>query len=71
MSDPDNTRQIKANDSYYLLKKSPCPLVIVECGFLSNPQEEALLMTEEYQRKVAWAVHLGVLKWMTQMLGEI
>lgn len=66
-----NHRVAKSNTSYYLLKKSPCPLVIVECGFLSNPQEESLLMTAEYQRKVAWAVHLGVLKWMTQMLGEI
>ena len=37
--DPDNTRQAKANDSYYLLKKTSSPIVIVECGFLSNPEE--------------------------------
>ena len=65
-----NHRLAKANSSYYMLKKSSCPLVIVECGFLSNPQEEQLLMTEEYQRKVAWAVHLGVMEWMTKIVSE-
>jgi len=62
-----NHRTAKANTSYYMLKKSPCPLVIVECGFLSNPQEEQLLVTAEYQRKMAWAVHLGVLEWLAQI----
>ena len=41
--DPENHRQIKANDSYYLLKKTDIPIVIVECGFLSNQAEAALL----------------------------
>lgn len=59
-----NHRMAKANADYYMLKKSPCPLVIVECGFLSNPEEEALLRTENYQRKVAWAIHLGVMEWI-------
>lgn len=62
-----NHRLAKANTSYYMLKKSPCPLVIVECGFLSNPQEEQQLLAAEYQRKVAWAVHLGVLEWMAKL----
>ena len=59
-----NRRAAKANASYYMLKKSPCPLVIVECGFLSNPEEEKMLGTAEYRRKVAWAIHLGVMEWM-------
>lgn len=58
-----NYREAKANDSYYLLKKSPCPMVIVECGFLSNPAEAALLVTEEYQKKMAWAICLGVVEY--------
>lgn len=65
-----NHRTAKANTSYYMLKRSPCPLVIVECGFLSNPEEERLLQEEEYQRKVAWAVHLGVIQWLTAMEKE-
>ena len=34
--DPQNHRQAKANDSYYLLKKTACPIVIVECGFFEQ-----------------------------------
>ena len=59
-----NTREAKANSSYYMLKKSVYTSVIVECGFLSNPEEEALLLTEEYQEKIAWAIHLGILQYL-------
>lgn len=59
-------RQIKGNNDYYLLKHSSIPTVIVECGFLSNPQEEQLLLTDEYQRKIAWAIHLGVLQYLNR-----
>lgn len=62
-----NHRLPKDNTSYYLLKKSPCPLVIAECGFLSNPEEEKLLQDPDYQRKLAWAIHLGVMEWLTHM----
>ena len=56
-------REIKSNDDYYLLKHSPIPIVIVECGFLTNPEEETLLLAEEYQRKMAWSIHLGILQY--------
>ena len=59
-----NTREAKANSSYYMLKKSVYTSVIVECGFLSNPEEEALLLEEEYQEKMAWAIHLGILQYL-------
>ena len=59
-----NTREAKANGSYYMLKKSVYTSVIVECGFLSNPEEEALLLREEYQEKIAWAIHLGILQYL-------
>ena len=62
--DPENKRQIKANDSYYLLKKTPTPIVIVECGFLSNQEEAEKLCSELYQEKVAWAIHLGILQYL-------
>lgn len=58
----DRPREIKANDSYYLLKKTKSPTVIVECGFLSNQAEASLLVTDEYQDKVAEAVCNGILK---------
>lgn len=60
--DPENTRQAKANDTYYMLKKTNSPVIIVECGFLSNNAEAAKLVTEEYQEEVAKAVCEGILE---------
>lgn len=62
--DPDNHRKAKANDNYYLLKKTSRPIVIVECGFLSNPEEAALLKSEGYQDQIAWVLHLGILQYL-------
>lgn len=62
--DPENRRQEKANDSYYLLKKTRPPICIVECGFLSNWEESRLLKDAGYQEKLAWAIHLGVLQFL-------
>lgn len=65
--EPENTRQIKANDSYYLLKKTATPIVIVECGFLSNTVEAEKLCQEEYREKVAWAIHMGILRYLNEI----
>ena len=62
--DSENNRRIKANDSYYLLKKTDVPIVIVECGFLSNSAEAQKLCTQEYQERVAWAIHIGILQYL-------
>ena len=61
---PQNHRQPKANDTYYLLKKTPTPTVIVECGFLSNPSEATLVATDEYQKKVVDAISAGILTYL-------
>lgn len=67
----DNHRVAKASKEYYLLKKTECPGVIVECGFLSNPREAALLSSEEYREKLAFAIHLGILEYInTQTISE-
>ena len=51
---PDNHRTVKrATSAIYLLHHLHCPAVLVECGFLSNPEEAAQLNTEEYQRQLA------------------
>lgn len=63
--DPDNRRVAKANSDYYMLKHTQAPMVIVECGFLSNTQEAELLTQEAYQRRVAWTVALGVLQYVS------
>ena len=64
--DPDNTRVPKSNMNYYMLKNSPVPIVIVECGFLTNAEEEAKLGTEEYQRKLAWNIYLGTMRYLAE-----
>lgn len=64
VADPENHRKAKANDTYYLLKKTEVPVVIVECGFLSNWEECTKLQKEEYQEKLMWAVHMGILKYI-------
>ena len=63
--DPTNTRQIKENDTYYMLKNCQVPTIIVECGFLTNPEEAAKLTQEEYQDQIAQAICEGVVKWMS------
>lgn len=63
-ADPENKRQVKANDSYYLLKKTGVPIVIVECGFLSNQEEAEKLCSREYQERLAWAIHMGILQYL-------
>ena len=60
--DPENKREAKANGSYYLLKKTSSPIIIVECGFLSNSQEAEKLSGDEYQERVAWAVFMGIMQ---------
>ncbi len=64
--DPENKRQVKANDSYYLLKKTGIPIVIVECGFLSNGAEAEKLCSPGYQERIAWAIHIGILRYLNE-----
>ena len=61
-----NTRQAKSNGNYYLLLHVKQPIVIVECGFLSNWNEAAKLQEEEYQDRLAWTIHMGVMEYLTQ-----
>lgn len=58
--DSENHRQVKANESYYLLKRTEVPTVIVECGFLSNREEAEKLSKEEYQQEMAEAISSGI-----------
>ncbi|MBE5956021.1 MAG: N-acetylmuramoyl-L-alanine amidase [Lachnospiraceae bacterium] len=62
--DPDNKRLVKQNPDYYLFRHTACPIVIVECGFLSNYKEANLLITEDYQRKTAWAIYMGTVQFL-------
>lgn len=59
--DPANRRQCKPSQSVYLMEKVRCTAVLVECGFLSNPEEARLLQTPSYQQKLAAAICSAVL----------
>jgi len=60
---PANTRENKQSDSsYYLLYKATAPSVMVECGFMSNREENARLQSEEYQTEMACAIALGLIE---------
>ena len=50
---------------FFLLGCADCPSALVECGFLSNAEEERLLLTDEYQGKIARAVFEGVLSFLS------
>ena len=64
MLQPENDREIKeCGDSLYLCCNCKNPMVMVECGFLSNPDEAKLLDTEDYQKKVAFTILYSVLSY--------
>ena len=65
--DPSNHRQAKPSESIYLLSQISCPGILVECGFLSNPEEERLLQTEDYQKQLAASICAA----LTRQLAEI
>lgn len=60
--DTRNHRQCKPAQDVYLMSHISCTAVLVECGFLSNPAEEALLHEAQYQKKLAAAVCGGVIQ---------
>ena len=62
----NNKREVSENSSYYVLKKTSMPAVIVECGFLTNPNEKGLLLDSEYQEKIAWAVYMGIVDYFRE-----
>lgn len=67
LQQPDNTRVIKqGTKSTFLLYRASVPAVIVECGFLSNQRELALLKDENYQACMAYAVFCGIMSYYAQ-----
>lgn len=62
---PDNKREIKEEEEkIFLLTNSKMAGVLCECGFLSNPEEEALLVDDEYQSKVAFTIYSGLMEFL-------
>ena len=64
-ADTTNKRVEKADSTYYLLLHTNVPAVIVECGFLSNPEEAGRLNSDPYQQKIAGSIYNGLMEYLT------
>lgn len=62
----ENKRTAKKIENIYIIKHIEIPTTIVECGFLSNGEEEQLLKTDEYQNKLAWGIYTGIMDYFYQ-----
>ena len=54
---PDNRRGIKEGERIYLLERATYPAILVECGFISNPEECRLLSSEEYRKRLCFIIY--------------
>lgn len=59
-----NTRRSALSRELFVLLESPVPAVIVEVGFMSNPDESRLLRNPAYQQRVAWALYIGIVRYL-------
>lgn len=66
----ENTRQIKSISGIYLTKNVEIPIIIVECGFLSNKDEAKLLTTDNYQNQLAWGIYIGIMDYFQTILTK-
>ncbi len=62
--DASNKREEKADSTYYMLRNTKVPTVIVECGFLSNPDEAGKLKSNSYQQKIAEGICSGIVEYL-------
>ena len=62
----ENKRESLKISNIYIVDNVEIPTAIVECGFLSNPEEEKLLQQEEYQNKLAWGIYTGIMDYCFQ-----
>jgi len=63
--DKTNTRKVAEAD-FFMLRHGNSTNVMVECGFLSCPEEEQLLINDEYQDKIAYAIFDGTLRYISE-----
>lgn len=62
----ENKRVAMKLDTVYIMKHVEIPISIVECGFLSNPEEEKQLLEDEYQDKLAWGIFNGIIDYFSE-----
>lgn len=62
----ENKRVAMKLDTVYIMKHVEIPISIVECGFLSNPEEEKQLLDDEYQNRLAWGIFNGIIEYFNE-----
>ena len=62
-----NNREALPISNKYIVDHTEIPITIVECGFLSNPEEEQQLQNAEYQEKLAWGIYTGILDYFKEI----
>lgn len=68
---PDNTRVCKeSGEELFLLYNAKNPAVLIECGFLSNPEEARQLITTEYQQKMAFSIFKATVAYLNAEKGS-
>ena len=65
-ADPANHRACKLAGSVYLMEHASCPAILIECGFLSNYEEEQRLCSEDYQKLLSCVIAATLLESVTQ-----
>lgn len=69
-ADPSNHREAKPCSDVWLMEHIECTGVLIECGFLSNAEEEQLLQTKDYQKKLVCVVAGGVIQFLSEENGN-
>lgn len=62
----ENKREALKITGKYIIEHVEIPIAIVECGFLSNPEEAELLGQDEYQNRIAWGIYNGIMDYFYQ-----
>ncbi|WP_313340908.1 N-acetylmuramoyl-L-alanine amidase [Sedimentibacter sp.] len=65
--DPSNNRVPQVKKDIKIMDDTNIPVVLVECGFLSNNEEEKKLISDEYQEKIAWSIFTGLIKYFNEL----
>ena len=58
-----NVREVKEENNYYMYKRINIPGVLIEAGFISNPSDNYILRTDDYQNKLVNNIVLGIIKY--------
>lgn len=64
--DKENKRVPQVKKGIKIMDDTTAPVLLIECGFLSNPTEEKRLISEDYQEKTAWAIYTGLIKYFNE-----